>query len=275
LTKYTVFLKATDPAIAYGVTALSQPFEELVGPYLPVMVKTMLLPFQDKIVYDGLLTGYGVRLSFGPGIRRMLNESYRKAKDRHGIVTTLPVPETPTVAKKAVKPKTSRAHGRQSDEVKGVLSLIVSMTDAFCRDHLDDEYAALCRELAEKLARKRPSPLLSGKPNVWACAIIRTIGWVNYLDDRSRSPHMKLTAIDTAFGVAESTGQGKSKLIRTMFKIRTLDPAWTLPSHVDENPLVWMLSVNGFMMDVRNAPREIQEVAIEKGLIPYIPADRM
>lgn len=28
------------------------------------------------------------------------------------------------------------------------------------------------------------------------------------------------------------------------------------------------------MMDVRQAPREIQEIAFEKGLIPYIPADR-
>ena len=38
--------------------------------------------------------------------------------------------------------------------------------------------------------------------------------------------------------------------------------------------MVWMLQVNGFMMDVRNAPREVQEIAFNKGLIPYIPADR-
>jgi hypothetical protein len=28
------------------------------------------------------------------------------------------------------------------------------------------------------------------------------------------------------------------------------------------------------MMDVRRAPREVQEIAFQKGLIPYIPADR-
>jgi hypothetical protein len=28
------------------------------------------------------------------------------------------------------------------------------------------------------------------------------------------------------------------------------------------------------MMDIRDAPREAQEIAFEKGLIPYIPADR-
>jgi hypothetical protein len=85
---------------------------------------------------------------------------------------------------------------------------------------------------------------------------------------------MKLTAIDKAFGVGESTGQGKSMLIRKMLKIRTFDPDWTLPSRMDDNPMVWTLEVNGFLMDIRHAPREAQVVAFEKGLIPYIPADR-
>ncbi len=38
--------------------------------------------------------------------------------------------------------------------------------------------------------------------------------------------------------------------------------------------MVWMLEVNGFLMDIRNAPRELQDVTFQKGLIPYIPADR-
>ncbi len=151
---------------------------------------------------------------------------------------------------------------------------IVALTDAFCREHLDEEYGALCRKLAGALARKRPSPLPSGKPETWACGIVRTIGWVNFLDDRSNKPHLKLTAIDKAFGVAESTGQGKSKAIRTMLKIRQFDHRWTLPSRMDDNPLIWMLEVNGLIMDIRRCPREAQVVAFEKGLIPYVPADR-
>src|SRR4051794_40626373 len=97
---------------------------------------------------------------------------------------------------------------------------IVGLTDAFCREHLNEEYEVMCRKLAGALARKRPSPLPSGKPQTWACGIVRTIGWVNFLDGGSRKPYVKLTAIDKAFGVAESTGQGKSKAIRTMLKIR-------------------------------------------------------
>ncbi len=166
------------------------------------------------------------------------------------------------------------AKSSKTDEVAEVLEVILGMVDQFCRDHLNDEYAVLCRKLTEKLARKRPSPLLSGKPATWACGIIRTIGWVNVLDDRSQSPHLKLTAIDKTFGVGESTGQGKSKAIRSMLKIRQFDHRWTLPSRMEENPLIWMLEINGFIMDIRRCPREAQEIAFRKGLIPYIPEDR-
>lgn len=170
--------------------------------------------------------------------------------------------------------KKKKAGAGIADEVQPAFDEIAGLVDAFCREHLNVEYAELCRKLTEKLARKRPSPLVSGKPATWACGIVRTIGWVNFLDDSSREPHMKMTAIDKAFGVGESTGQGKSKSIRTMLKIRQFDHRWTLPSLMDENPMVWMLSVNGFMMDIRQCPREAQEIAFEKGLIPYIPADR-
>src|SRR5262249_45112373 len=63
LKKYTVFLSTDKQPVAYGVLGLSQPFEELVGPYLPILTQTILLPFKDKIVYDGLLNTY--RISFG------------------------------------------------------------------------------------------------------------------------------------------------------------------------------------------------------------------
>ena len=152
-----------------------------------------------------------------------------------------------------------------------VFEAIAGLVDAFCKEHLNDEYADLCRRLTEKLARKRPSPLVSGKPNTWACGIVRTIGWVNFLDDSSGTPHLKLTAIDKAFDVAGSTGQGKSMLIRKMLKIKQMDPAWSLRSQIEDNPLVWMIRFNGFVLDARRLKREYQEEALRKGLIPYIP----
>lgn len=161
-----------------------------------------------------------------------------------------------------------------AEEVRPVFEKIAGLVEQFCRERLNEEYGDLCRKLTEKLARKRPSPLARGKPETWACGIVRTVGWANFLDDSGRTPHMKLTAIDKAFGVAESTGQGKSALIRKMLKIRQFDWNWFLPSQLDSYPIIWTLSVNGIMLDIRRATREVQEMAFEKGLIPYIPADR-
>lgn len=166
------------------------------------------------------------------------------------------------------------ADDKNVDKAKLAVDAISAIVDAFCREHLNEEYAALCHRLTEKLARKRPSPLVNGQPNTWACGIIRTIGWVNFLDDRSQSPHLKLTAIDKALGVGESSGQSKSKLIRDLLKIRQFDHHWTLPNRMEDSSVLWMLEINGYIMDVRQCPREVQEMAFRKGLIPYIPADR-
>jgi len=162
------------------------------------------------------------------------------------------------------KPTAEEAKDQAVAEINGLV-------EAFCKEHLNAEYADVCRKLTEKLARKRPSPLVSGKPQTWACGIVRTIGWVNFLDDKSQTPHLKLTAIDKAFGVGESTGQGKSMLIRKMLKITPMDPAWSLRSRMDKNPMAWMIQVNGFLVDARFLKREIQEEALRKGLIPYLP----
>src|SRR5437870_10794919 len=88
LKKYTVFLAEGETPVAYGVVALTDPFEDLIGPYLPVLAETVLLPFKDKVIYDGLLGRYNI--FFGGGIRRGLQEMYSPATVRFGIVTRPP-----------------------------------------------------------------------------------------------------------------------------------------------------------------------------------------
>jgi hypothetical protein len=53
-----------------------------------------------------------------------------------------------------------------------------------------------------------------------------------------------------------------------------MDPQWYRPSKMEDSPLAWMIMVNGFAVDVRQMPREVQEIAYEKGLIPYLPGER-
>lgn len=148
---------------------------------------------------------------------------------------------------------------------------IVTLLDQFCAAHLNDEYAQVCRQMAATLARKRPSPLSSGKANSWAAAIAHAVGGVNFLFDKTQNPHMRADDLAAAFGLSKSTVANKSKQIKDLLKIGILDPNWTVPSKLDRNPMAWMITVNGFIIDARNASRAIQEEAYRKGLIPYLP----
>ena len=158
--------------------------------------------------------------------------------------------------------------------MQSAYAAIVALTDPLCQQYLTDEYATLCQELAAALARKRPSPLSRGKPAIWACAIVYALGTVNFLFDKSQTPHIRADELCAAFGVSQSSGASKARLIREMFGMGYFEPRWCLPSLIDENPLVWMVEVNGLIVDVRAMPRAVQEMAYQKGLIPYIPADR-
>lgn len=151
---------------------------------------------------------------------------------------------------------------------------IVEITDNFAQENLNEEYAQLIRYAVAALCRKRPSPLETGKVGTWACGITHAIGSVNFLSDKSQTPHLSSGELFKKFGVSESTAQGKSKAVRNMLGMSQFDPNWTLPSQLDGNLMIWMLSVNGILVDIRCMPRAVQEVAFEKGLIPYIPDDK-
>jgi hypothetical protein len=148
---------------------------------------------------------------------------------------------------------------------------ITTLTDAFAQQHLNQEYAQLIRQATAALCRKRPSPLLKGQAKTWAAGITHGIGMANFLFDSSQTPSISASDLYQWFGIAASTGQAKSKLVRDTLNISQFSPEWSLPSRMDNNPLIWMLSVNGLLMDIRHAPLGAQVEAFRKGLIPYIP----
>ena len=87
LKSYTIFLDAADVPKAYGVLALHDDFP-MMFPRVPFLIETVLLPFKDRIIYDGQCQYYNI--VFGGGITRRLNDSYQQAKAHPGIITTLP-----------------------------------------------------------------------------------------------------------------------------------------------------------------------------------------
>jgi len=72
----------------YAVLGISESFNDMFPKtYLPVYVKTVLLPFKDMLIYDGLLQGYGVHL--GSGVKQELKEQYLRAKQMDQLITSL------------------------------------------------------------------------------------------------------------------------------------------------------------------------------------------
>jgi hypothetical protein len=155
--------------------------------------------------------------------------------------------------------------------MQGKYDEIVALTDQFCHLHLNEEYLDLCRRMTAKLCRKRPSPVATGKINTWACGIVYSVGRINFLFDKSQLPHMRADSLCQHFGLSAKSGSAKSTTIMELLKSGQADPNWTLPSRMAENPMVWLIQVNGLIIDARYAPQEIQEEAFRLGLIPYLP----
>jgi len=148
---------------------------------------------------------------------------------------------------------------------------ICSLTDRFCAERLDAEYAALCRQLVAKLARKRPSPLGRGDPKIWAAGTIYAVGGINFLFDRSQSPHLRADELAELTGVPKSTMANKAKRIRELLGLSPLDFEFCRAELLERNPLIWLVEVNGMLVDARWLPPELQDEARRRGLIPALP----
>lgn len=77
-----------------------------------------------------------------------------------------------------------------------------------------------------------------------------TIGAVNYLFDPAQTPHVNSRELCALFGVSQSACAAKTRAIRRIFDIGPLAPRWCLPSRLADNPLVWLIPVNGVLRGV-------------------------
>jgi hypothetical protein len=156
--------------------------------------------------------------------------------------------------------------------LRPVADEIVTITDSVCMAVLDEEYGDLARRAVAKLARKRPSPLPGGRRTTWAAGVVYALGQVNFLFDPASEPCVTADQLSEAFGVAKSTMSGKARQVRDLLRIDHFSPEFQRADVAADNPLVWVIQVNGLAVDARHVPLEIQAEAFQRGLIPYIPA---
>ncbi len=129
---------------------------------------------------------------------------------------------------------------------------LISMTDKFCNEHIDAEYAALCKLMIEKLGRKRNvKPLATGRLNIWAASVVYTIATNNFLFDKSFEPYIPSSEIHDYFVTKQSTVSAKSAQIRQLLKMSPrFDLEFSTQHSLEHNPFL-MFSQLGALLRIK------------------------
>ena len=125
---------------------------------------------------------------------------------------------------------------------------IQDLIEQFCNKNLDKEYLFLSTKLIQKLGRKRTAPLSTGKPEIWAAAIIHALGTINFLFDKSFEPYVTIDEINNFFGTSKSTTGSKSKQIREMLNLNVWDKDFSTMYIRNNNPFANLGMLDGFIV---------------------------
>jgi hypothetical protein len=137
---------------------------------------------------------------------------------------------------------------------------IIDLCRAFCSEKLDEEYFELSERLVQKLGRKRNPPIVSGKPEVWAAAVIHALGSINFLFDKSFEPYASIEDINEFFKTNKSTSSNKSKQIRDMLKLDRWDTEFSTKKMQDSNPFLRFVMVDELIVPVDSLPEQYQQM---------------
>ena len=137
---------------------------------------------------------------------------------------------------------------------------IIDLIGEFCTQKINEEYFELSKRLMQKLGRKRNVPFETGKPQVWAAAVIHALGTINFLFDKSFEPYVTIDEINNFFGTNKSTTGAKSNQIRDLLKLNVWDKEFSTRKIQEGNPFAEMVMVNGLIVPLNTIPEEYQKM---------------
>jgi len=143
--------------------------------------------------------------------------------------------------------------------IKQKKEALIEITDGFADRYLDEDYKMLCQKLIDKMSRKRQVPFLSGKPEIWAAAVVYALGQINFLFDKNFEPYVSTTDLCNYFKISQSTTSQKAKIIRDMFKMRYFDEEFSTERMQKENPLNEFVMIDGLIVPVSAVMKTLDE----------------
>ncbi|MEA2055201.1 MAG: DUF6398 domain-containing protein [Candidatus Thermoplasmatota archaeon] len=128
---------------------------------------------------------------------------------------------------------------------------LIKLTSDFCDKYLDNEYSNLSKKLILKMSRKRYVPFTTGRIEIWAAAVIYSLGQINFLFDKSFKPYVSPKDICNCFGTNQSTVSQKAKYIRDIFKMKYWDDEFSTNKMKEDNPFSKLVMLkSGLIVDI-------------------------
>ncbi|MBJ7880196.1 DUF6398 domain-containing protein [Gelidibacter salicanalis] len=146
------------------------------------------------------------------------------------------------------------------NEIKEKQNQLIELTGAFCSQKLNDEYFELCEKLINKMGRKREAPFKRGKLEIWAAAVVQTIGSINFLFDKSFEPYINSKQINDYFGTKATTVSNKTRIIKDMFDLGYYSPEFSTATMQQNNPFNNIVMVDEMFVPLDTLPTEMQQM---------------
>lgn len=145
-------------------------------------------------------------------------------------------------------------------QIKEKEQQLLEITGTFCAQKLNQEYFELCEKLIKKMGRKREVPFKRGKLEIWAAAVIYTIGSINFLGDKSFEPYLHTREIHNYFGTKPSTVSAKARMIKDMFDLWYYNPEFSTGHMHQSNPFNNLVMVDDLILPIESLPEHMQQM---------------
>ncbi len=146
---------------------------------------------------------------------------------------------------------------------------IFALIEDFFQKHPNDDSFELAKKIllsvfAVELNVER------GKAQSWAAGIIRMIEPVDALEQSENAVQLTPKEIAKHFGVAVSTMDNKSRLIKATVSMVPIDPLFGIPENLRNNFLKNLMITTEMLKEIEKLSPEEQEEAYEKKLRPFM-----
>lgn len=137
---------------------------------------------------------------------------------------------------------------------------VEALITQFCLPTLGSEFHGMAIKLCRKLDERRSGLLRTGKPELWASAIVHTVGILNFLFDPTFEPMIKAEDISQYYEVNHTLMLSKSKFIREKEDLGLQSEEFLVENTKLNNPLKKYTVIGGIIVRKDDIPESHRSI---------------